>query len=205
MSKTQYKLTNKDLFALINTLFFLWLCYAVYFDRFINYRGRENIWEFFVYAVVILIVILFAWILMRKIHISNKLLIFAEIILIIHFAGGLVILHGNRLYDNIFFGIRYDKYAHTIQTFLGGFIFYKLYFEKLNVKWWIKDLQLMMIILGIGAMFEIVEYLVTLTVTTNGVGDYDNNMQDMISNLIGITISILVIRISNFIQDRQNR
>lgn len=205
MNKLQIKITNKDLFAIGNILLFIWLCYAVYFERFIHYRGREHLWEFFVYAVAILIVILFAWILTRQINIHSKLLIFAEIIILIHFAGGLIILNESRLYDNIFFGIRFDKYSHIIQTFMGGFILYELHFKKLNLKWWIKDIQLMMMILGIGAVFEIVEYLVTLTVDINGVGDYDNNMQDMISNFIGVAVSILFIRISSLIKDtREN-
>ena len=203
MNKLQKKITNKDLFVIGNIFLFIWLCYVVYFERFIYYRGREHLWEFFVYAVAILIVILLFWILTRQINFSSKLLILVEIIILIHFAGGLIILNESRLYDNIILGIRYDKYAHVIMTFMGGFILYALYFKNLNLKWWFKDIQLLMIILGIGAVIEIIEYLVILTVDINGVGNYDNNMQDMISNFIGASVSILFIRISSLIKDKR--
>lgn len=205
MNKLQNKINNKDLFAIGNILLFIWYCYAVFFESFIHYRGREHLWEFFVYAVAILIVILFAWILTRQINFPSKLLFFAEIIILIHFAGGLIILNESRLYDNFILGIRFDKYAHIIQTFMGSFILYELHFKNLNLKWWIKDLQLIIMMLGIGAVFEIIEYLITLTIDINGVGGYDNNMQDMISNFIGASVSILFIRISSLIKDtREN-
>ena len=205
MSKPQFKITNIDLFTLVNTLFFLWLCYAAYFDRFIHYRGREYLWEFFVYAISILIVMLIAWKTTRLLPTPTWLLILVQTGIVMHFAGGLAIWHESRLYDKIIFGIRYDKYVHLVNGFMGGVLLYKLYFEKLNLKWWIKDLQLMMMMLGIGAVVEIVEYLVTLTVAINGVGDYDNNMQDIISNFIGTAISISGIRIMNIIKGKQGR
>ena len=205
MNKPQFKITNIDLFTLINTLLFLWLCYAAYFDRFIHYRGREYLWEFFVYAVSILIVILVTWKVTRLLPAPAWLLILVQIGIFMHFAGGLAIWHESRLYDKIILGIRYDKYVHVVNAFMGGFLLYKLYFEKLNLRWWIKDLQLIVMMLGIGTVVEIVEYLVTLTVTINGVGDYDNNMQDIISNLIGTVISISVIRIMNILKGKQCR
>ncbi len=202
MSKPQFKITNVDLFALINALFFLWMCFATYFDRFIHYRGREYIWEFFVYAVLILAVILAAWKIIRHFPIPSWLLFSIQIGILMHFAGGLAVLHESRLYDKIILGIRYDKYVHAVNACLGGLLFYKLYFEKLDLKGWIRDLQLLVMILGLGTVIEIIEYLVTLTVTTNGVGNYDNNMQDLISNFTGVVISISVIRI---ITDRKKK
>ena len=42
-----------------------------------------------------------------------------------------------------------------------------------------------LIVLGLGAIVEIFEYGVTKTVPHNGVGDYDNNMQDLLGNCAG--------------------
>jgi hypothetical protein len=50
-------------------------------------------------------------------------------------------------------------------------------------------------VLGLGTLVEIVEYLVTLTVSVNGVGGYDNNMQDLISNLIGVSLLVVTMKI----------
>ena len=187
-----------DLFALVNTLFFLWMCYAAYFDRFIHYRGQEYIWEFFVYAILILAVILTSWAKTRHHPVPAWLLISVQMGIIMHFAGGLAIFHEKRLYDKIIFSIRYDKYVHVVNASLGAFLLYKLYFEKHYLRGWIRDLQLIIMTLGIGTLVEIIEYLVTLTVTTNGVGGYDNNMQDLISNFMGAMISISAIRIISF-------
>ena len=198
MNKPPLKITGVDLFALINTLLFLWMCYAAYFDRFIHYRGQAYIWEFFFYAILILAVILTAWTRTRHNPVPAWLLLSVQAGILMHFAGGLAILHEKRLYDKIIFSIRYDKYVHVVNASLGAFLLYKIYFEKLALKGWLRDLQLMMMTLGIGALVEIIEYLVTLTVTTNGVGGYDNNMQDLISNFTGVIITISAIRILSF-------
>jgi putative membrane protein len=48
--------------------------------------------------------------------------------------------------------------------------------------------------LGVGAVNEIVEYIATLVVPETGVGGYDNTLLDLISDLIGALIALLVIR-----------
>lgn len=196
MNKPELKnITNIDIFACINIICFLFMCYAAYFDRFIHYRGREYLVEFFVYAIGILFAILVIWKLTRHISFPTWILIPLQIGILIHFAGGLGMFNETRLYDKIIFNIRYDKYVHLINACSGGFVLHKLYLEQLRLKQWIKDLQLIAFILGIGAGIEIIEYLVTLTVETNGVGGYNNNMQDLISNLTGAIFSIILVRI----------
>jgi hypothetical protein len=49
-----------------------------------------------------------------------------------------------------------------------------------------------LVVLGLGAIIEIVEYIVVLTVPQNGVGGYDNNMQDLLANLAGASSFMLV-------------
>lgn len=193
--KSLKKLTNVDLFALANIFLFLWMCYAAYFDRFIHYRGKEYLWEFFVYAVMILILILIAWKGMRHFYLPSWLLIFAQLGILLHFAGGLAVFHESRLYDKIIYGIRYDKYVHVVNAALAGAFVNLLYVEKKLQKGWLKDFKVIFVVLGLGTLVEIVEYLVTLTVTVNGVGGYDNNMQDLISNLIGVGLLLLTQRI----------
>lgn len=93
------------------------------------------------------------------------------------------------------FNIRYDKYVHFVNSFICGWVLYSLYFKPLSLARWLKELQQIIGVIGIGAVVEIIEYLVTLTVVHNGVGGYDNNMQDMIANLSGSVFCILVIRL----------
>ena len=53
-------------------------------------------------------------------------------------------------------------------------------------------LAVLLVVLGLGAVVEIVEYLVMLTVPNAGVGGYDNNMQDLIGNLLGGTLFVVL-------------
>ena len=194
MSKTKFKITNIDIFALINFCCFLFMCYAAYFNRFIHYRGREYLNEFIIYAIAILLTILAVWRITRRIPFPTWILVPLQIGILIHFTGGLSIFNNHRMYDTIIFNIRYDKYVHLINACSGGFVLHKLYFERIELKQWLKDLQIIVLILGIGAVIEIIEYLVTLTVDINGVGGYNNNMRDLIANLTGAMLSVLMLR-----------
>ncbi len=195
MNKSLDKISGMDIFAGVNTLFFLYMCYAAYYDRFIHYRGHRYLWEFFVYAAVILVLILLAWKKTRHIRMPSWILVLIQVGIVIHFLGGLAIWHESRLYDKIILGVRYDKYVHLFNAFIGTTILNHLYFKSLGLKNTAKDFHLILVVLGLGAMIEMVEYLVTLTAITNGVGGYDNNMMDMISNLTGSILAVLTTRI----------
>jgi hypothetical protein len=189
------KLTNVDVFALTNLFLFFWMCYAAYFDRFIHYRGKEYLWEFFVYGITIIVIILGAWRGLRQFCFPNWLLFFAQLGIMMHFAGGLAVFHESRLYDKIIFGIRYDKYVHVVNAALAGAFVNFFYVAKNLQAGWLKDFKIIFVVLGLGTLVEIVEYLVTLTVSVNGVGGYDNNMQDLISNLIGVSLLVVTMKI----------
>ena len=57
---------------------------------------------------------------------------------------------------------------------------------------WIHALAVVLVVLGLGAVVEIVEYLVVLTVPEHGVGGYDNNMQDLIANALGASLAMVL-------------
>lgn len=198
------KITNIDLFVAFNILFFIWMCYEVYYSRFIHYRGSEYVGEFFIYAALNLFVVFVIWKITRHFSISNRLLFLIQFGILIHFAGGLLVFDGTRLYDLYFFGIRFDKYVHIANSFISGLVLYTFFFKDLNIVSWIKYIILISTMLGFGTIVEIVEYLVTLTIETNGVGDYDNNLQDMISNLIGTMLLVIVIITSKLMRKNYN-
>jgi uncharacterized membrane protein YjdF len=178
-------LMNVDIFVAFNVLLFSFMCVFVYYDRFIAYRGAEHVIEFFAYAVLIMGVIFISWRALRSYPFSNSLLLLIELGILMHFAGGLVQLHGTRLYNNYFFGLRYDKYVHFCNALFGAFIV-KDFFDRRKMKLYsFTSLVVVLIVLGFGSVIEIVEYVVTKSVPHNGVGGYDNNMQDLIANLAG--------------------
>jgi len=183
-------LTNLDFFAFVNTFLFVMMSIFVYYDRFITYRGAANIHEFFFYAIVIFLVICYAWLKLRYFDIRLSILMLIEITIILHFAGAFVQVDGSRLYDFRFFDIRYDKFVHLINSMIATVV--ALYLLQ---KYQIKRTKLILTVtvltvLGIGAVIEILEFIVTLTVPHNGVGNYTNNLLDLVANFIG---SIIVV------------
>ena len=186
------KITNIDLFTLFNSLLFLMMTKFVYYDRFITYRGAANIHEFFFYAAVIYAVILFFWIKLRHMKISFYILILFEIMILLHFAAAFVEVNGHRLYDLRLFDIRFDKFVHFTNALIGTII--TIYFFQKNQCQMTKFMLMMTVfsILGIGAIIEIAEYIVTLTVAHNGVGAYNNNMLDLVANLFGSVAAVLL-------------
>jgi hypothetical protein len=204
MNKFKNRISGIDIFSGANVLFFLWMCHGVYYDRFIHYRGYAYIWEFFVYALVILAVIAAAWKMLRHSPVPAWMLLMVQIGIVMHFSGGLAVWHETRLYDKVIFNIRYDKYVHFVNAFVCGLVLNHFYFRFLSLARWLKEFQQIIGVLGLGAVVEIVEYLVTLTVVTNGVGGYDNNMLDMIANFTGSVCCVIVIRIMDKISVKQS-
>lgn len=181
-----------DLFFAVNIAGFLALCVLRYHDRFVAYRGAGHLEEFLLYALVILTGILVLWRSFRLQDFSTLTLGLVEVGILMHFAGALVSVGEGRLYDVHLLGIRYDKYVHLTNAFTVAML----------VTWVLRlrgirpdplnRLLAVLVVLGLGAIVEIVEYGVVLTIPGNGVGDYHNNMQDLVANLAGATAFVAV-------------
>jgi hypothetical protein len=180
-----FKVKNTDIFVAVNAALFIVMCAVVYYDRFLRYRGRGNVHEFFIYAGVILAAIVFAWIYLRRFTFQSAVLVLVQAGILAHFAGAFVPVDGGRLYDAEILSIRYDKYVHCLNAFAAAAVVAHV-FDILEVHLpLIRNLVLIMVVLGLGAVVEIVEYVVMQTIPNAGVGAYDNNMQDLIGNMVG--------------------
>lgn len=194
-NKRSFSVKPIDIFALVNIGLFFFMCYFIYFDRFVRYRGYKYRWEFFVYAVVIFSLIMFSWKMSRRFSVPGWLLAMVQIGITMHFAGGLAFFGDKRLYDLVILGIRYDKYVHFFNAAVAGLFVQRLPWERVFENQWLSDLPTVLVVLGLGAFVEIVEYIVMLTVTVNGVGLYNNNMQDLIANLAGVTFCLVSLKV----------
>ncbi|MFO1015246.1 MAG: hypothetical protein U1E50_15945 [Caulobacteraceae bacterium] len=181
---------NTDMFAAVNAALFCFMCGTVYYDRFVTYRGAGNLHEFFFYAAAILTAIGLGAYFLRRLHWPTWLLIVVQAGIIAHFCGAFIPIDGGRLYDAHILGVRYDKYVHAFNAFAGASIVAHL-LSRDNAHLPAKPAVILLTVLGGGAIVEILEYLVTLTVKHSGVGDYDNNMQDLISNLVGASAYVI--------------
>lgn len=174
-----------DLFVTVNCVLFLLLCLLRYFARFVAYPGIGHIDEFFVYAVVILCCIVALWRVFQHHPFDASVLILLQMGIVMHFCGAFVLINGERLYDTMVLGVHYDKYVHFINSFTASLLFSHLFEIQRIPLTRVNSVFLLLVVLGLGAAVEIVEYVVTLTVPNNGVGGYDNNMQDLIADFLG--------------------
>lgn len=185
------KLKSVDVFVAFNLLLFFVMCFIVYYDRFLQYRGPGNLHEFFLYAFLIIIGIIWGWKTFRHFSFPVYILLLIQFGILAHFAGGFVPINGGRLYDAILFDIRFDKFVHFINAFTGAVLINHI-FNKLGVQIpKFRGLVLILVVSGLGAVVEIIEYLVMLTVPNSGVGGYDNNMMDLIANFFGCAFFLL--------------
>ncbi len=197
------RITN-DCFVLFNTLLFVFMCTFVYQERFVKYLGNERNIEFFIYAVLIIIFIIGLWLQFRKLFFPLPIVVMIELGILVHFAGGLIFIDGHRLYDQYLLGIRYDKYVHLINAFAVTMLIQNIFIvSRLKLRY-LRDVIVFFVVLGLGAILEITEYIVTRHVIYNGVGGYDNNMQDLIANACGVFLCLLVWRLGawRLINDR---
>ena len=180
-------LHGMDVFFAFNIALFLLMCVFAYYARWTKYAGNGHIAvaEFMFYAVVIILAITALWAWLRRYALPAWLLVIIEFGILIHFAGGLVHFGGARLYDHIYFGIRYDKYVHFTNAFFAALTVQEIFRIKnvpINA---FTRFAIYLVALGLGSGIEICEYVATLTIPHNGVGGYDDTMTDLIANSCG--------------------
>jgi hypothetical protein len=204
ISSTAYlrRMKGFDIFFVINAFLFILMCIFAHYARWTQYAGTGKIAvaEFFFYATVLMAVATALWIWLRRYHFPWWLLTIIEFGILIQFAGGLIHFGGARLYDHVFFYIRFDKYVHFINSFIAAVAVSEIIKMKgLPINGFTRFLTLL-VVLGLGSLIEISEYTVTLTISSNGVGGYDDNMRDMIANGCG---GIFFLVLSSFLKRRK--
>lgn len=108
-----------------------------------------------------------------------------------HMAGGNVKIEGEFLYRQVWWGfVRYDHLLHALGLGAAGLAVREATARMLRLRG--AAAVATVTFLGanaVGAFMEIGEYLATLVVPGVQVGDYSNNMQDLIANLAGAAVA----------------
>ncbi len=191
-----------DWFAMLNVVLLALMGVFSYYTRFVRFRGEDNGIEFALYAVLAGVILAALWRGLRRLPARPMLLVLVEVGVLLHFAGGLLHVHGLRLYQiplvdlpNVDF--RFDKIVHFTNALIGcmavGALF-RAFRIRLGA---LEGFSIVLVVLGLGTVWELVEYLAVRTLPVTGVGGYfdrlyDNNMQDLIANLCGGLASLLV-------------
>jgi hypothetical protein len=182
-----------DVFAAAATLTFLLFAAFLHYDMWVDAGGGGvNAAEFFVYSTGAALAVWVLWLLARRYPWPAWELALVGAGFMLHVAGGFVTVDGARLYEQVLFGLRFDKPVHFINAAIAArFTADMLRFEGISLGR-LHRLLVVLIVLGLGAMVEITEYLVVRSIPDVGVGFYHNNMQDLIANLGGSALSTLV-------------
>jgi hypothetical protein len=183
------KLEPVDLFAMANGAILLAIVVVWSLRGALAYRGPANLVEFSGYALVIA---LLGLLMMRVFHgrkIGAGVIALTQAGVLAHFLGGFVAVHGARLYDAVFLGLGFDKYVHVLNGLAGAALTEALIARRDRAI--VQAAIVFLVVMGAGAIVELIEYGAYRLVPDNGVGGYDNNMQDMLANSAGAILYLL--------------
>lgn len=123
---------------------------------------------------------------------------------LLHILGGSVttpdgVLFAWRIYPFLDYGgdfyiLKYDQVVHAYLYGVMAVVFLYVIAKTLGAKrpWWIVALIALMASMGVSALNEIMEFLISVTLERNGVGGYENAMLDLIFNFSGALIATIL-------------
>jgi uncharacterized membrane protein YjdF len=88
--------------------------------------------------------------------------------------------------------VRYDKPFHAFATGVAAWACFEALTRWSGRGGGVIAFSAVMMAAGLASLVEIVEYLGSLIFQTTNVGDYGNNMLDLVANLIGAVIAVAV-------------
>lgn len=159
-----------------------------------------------IYLVVMIFLLALIIFLHSRFNFSTGVLLGTSIWGLMHVAGGSIPVNGKALYTlqlipiyvtENFYILKFDQFAHFyfyIFATLLAFYILKTYLNK-NANWFVVSILLIFIGTGIGALNEVIEFSAVLLVKNTGVGDYFNNMWDLVFNMLGSIAAVLYLTI----------
>ncbi len=170
----------------------------------INFVLRQN-YEFIIYIGVIIVSMVIIALSYRQVPYTDACLVGLTVWAILHMAGGALFVNGQRLYDIILIPLsqsypilRYDQAVHIWGFGASTITMYCLLIPLLNenIKGYIGlSIVVIMAGLGVGALNEILEFIVDRTLTDSGVGGYINSSLDLVADFIGAILAMIYIRL----------
>jgi hypothetical protein len=148
-------------------------------------RAELSLSELLLYGSLAATVLVLLWSRLRRFPWRPSLLVIVQAAGLASVSGFFVVSDGKRLYDCAPLSIPYDKVVHFVSAAVAALAVGAL-FAWLGIRLpRLEATVVVLVVLGGGAAWEIVEYLAKTVFTNVGVGAYDNNMQDLVANLAG--------------------
>ncbi len=148
-------------------------------------RAELSAAELLLYGSLAAAALVLLWRRLRRLPWSPALLLLVQAAALAAVSGFFVLPDGRRLYDGALLSIPWDKLVHFLAAAVAALAVGAL-FGWLGIRLpRLESTVVVLVVLGGGAVWEIVEYAVKSVFTHVGVGAYDNNMQDLVANLAG--------------------
>ncbi len=173
---------------------------------------RKN-FEFIIYVGAIILCFAVIGLSFPKVRYSIPTLMGLTIWSLLHMAGGSVFINGVLLYEIILIPIsqtypilRYDQFVHIFGFASATLVMFDLLRPLLkdNSQHFIAlSIVVVMAGLGLGALNEIVEALVSAVVINSGVGGYINTALDLIADFLGAILAMAFIKLRYLKCDNQ--
>lgn len=129
----------------------------------------------------------------RAAHFSPAVLWGLMIVAAGNLAGGVLLVGGQPLYVMKLVGdIRYDKPFHAFATGVAAWACLEALTRWSGRSGGAIAFSAVMMAAGVASLVEIVEYLGSLIFQTTNVGDYGNNMLDLVANLLGAIVAVTI-------------
>jgi uncharacterized membrane protein YjdF len=154
--------------------------------------------EFTRYLIVLIIAVAFFVVCRDRLPFPTWLLWLISLVGLGHLLGGIVRVGNDVLYAYVPVVIpnafeltilKYDQILHAGASAVGALVVYAFLRKAGDLNVFAIAVITFLASLGIGAVNEIVEFWVSLTVPGNGVGGYYNNSLDLVFNAIGATVA----------------
>jgi len=122
----------------------------------------------------------------------------------LHLLGGTLMGNGKVIYTLILYPmigepyniLKYDQVVHAFGFFMATLVMYYVLKKYLTrpFGWMAVGIVVAMAGLGLGALNEIVEFIMTVTLPNTNVGGYENTAIDLVSNFIGAVLAVLFLK-----------
>jgi hypothetical protein len=180
------------------------LCALAVFSTFFIVKGN---YEFIIYVGVIIFFLVLIIATNKKVFYPNTVLWGLTAWALMHMAGGAFHIDGTLLYKTMIIPLsetypvlRYDQLVHIIGF---GVVTLTLFYIlkpllRPDLKTW-GALSIIVVAsgLGVGALNEIIEFLTSSVVPRSRVGGYLNTALDLVADLIGAILALIIIRLKN--------
>ena len=171
------------------------LCTLAVFSTFFIVKGN---YEFIIYVGVIIFFLVLIIATNKKVFYPNTVLWGLTAWALMHMAGGAFHIDGTLLYKTMIIPLSetYPVLRYGVATLTLFYILKPLLRPDLKT-WGALSIIVVASGLGVGALNEIMEFLTSSVVPRSRVGGYLNTALDLVADLIGAILALIIIRLKN--------